>query len=230
MSDYRRNFYEDLYGASGRGGTSGPGGLIYRLTLSRYDAVFRLLPGGNRLLDVACGTGGFAFKAREKYGEVHGIDLTEINIARAKKNALDLGIGGVHFLRADADARLPHEDSFFDAVTCIASLQFMFDPYHVMDELNRVLKSGGILVVQVVNAAYLPYRLSLLFGKFPQTARQSGWDGGTLHYFTFGSLTALFREKGFRAADRTGSGLLAGLRNWWPSLLTGDIIIKGVKL
>ena len=230
MSDYKRNFYETMYSSRDSRRNDSRSSLVKKYTRTRYDVVFDLLPGGKRLLDVACGTGEFAFRAREKYDEVCGVDLTEVNITHAERNAVEWSMDNVSFLRADADDLLPYEDSCFDTVTCIASLQFMFDPYHAIDEFSRVLKTDGTLVIQVVNAVYLPYRLTLLFGRFPVTADQPGWDGGTLHYFTFSSLSGLFREKGFRVVKKTASGMLAGLRTWWPSLLNGDIIIRGTKL
>lgn len=39
----------------------------------------------------------------------------------------------------------------------------------------------------------------------------------------------LFEQQGFKIEQITGSGFLAKFRNWWPSLLTGDLFIKARK-
>ena len=229
--DYKRRFYEEMYRDSDEElGRKPASGRLSGITRSRYEVIYGLLPGGDKLLDVGCGTGNFALAARGKYEQVYGVDITDSMVGRAVKNADENVIDGVHFSRADADVALPFEDSFFDTVTCIATLQFMFNPYHVLGEFNRVLKRNGALVLQVVNIAFLPRRISLMFGRFPETAVQAGWDGGTLHYFTFSSLSGLMKETGFRVTAKSNSGLLAGIRGLWPSILSSDAIIKGVKL
>ena len=89
--------------------------------------------------------------------------------------------------------------------------------------------------MQVPNIAYLKYRIQLFFGKLPVTSspfnwKEIGWDGGHLHYFTKKTLSKLLEESGFKIVKVSGSGLFAQFRNWYPSLLTGDIIIKAQKL
>ena len=69
--------------------------------------------------------------------------------------------------------------------------------------------------------------LSLLFGKLPVTSfpydwQDIGWDEGHIHYFTMKKFCWLFEQQGFRVEKKTGSGFLAKLRNWCPSLLAGD--------
>lgn len=230
MNDHKRDFYEKMYESVNDDHHNGLYRRLGTFEASRYDVIYKLLPGGERLLDVGCGDGNFVIRSREKYGEAYGVDITDVMIERAKKNATERDLNRVSFSRADADNGIPFVDGYFDTITCIASLQFMFDPYHVVDEFHRVLKAGGTLIVQVVNIAFLLRRLSLFFGRFPVTAQQCGWDGGTLHYFTFSSCFRLLSEKGFKVTHKTNSGMFAGCRRLWPSLLAADIIVKGIKL
>lgn len=53
-----------------------------------------------------------------------------------------------------------------------------------------------------------------------------GWDGGHIHYFTMEKFCWLFTSQGFCIDKKSGSGFVAKFRNWWPSLLTGDLFIK----
>jgi SAM-dependent methyltransferase len=122
----------------------------------------------------------------------------------------------------------------FDAVTCVAVIEHVFDPYFVANEIHRVLKDGGIFIAEVPNIAYLKQRIKLLFGKLPITSssynwQEIGWDGGHLHYFTKTTFCGLLEECGFEILTVSGSGLFARFRNFYPALLTGDICVKAKK-
>ena len=80
------------------------------------------------------------------------------------------------------------------------------------------------LVLEVLNLAYLPRRLQLLTGQLPRHSTADGWDGGHLHNFTQAALAESLVLHGFDVEQWTGSGVLAPLRNWWPSLLSGNLI------
>ncbi len=201
-----------------------------RYVVSRTDVVLSLLSGGGTLVDVGCGDGALVLKAAPIFREAHGLDIAEAAIEQARVQARRQGVANTQFMVVNVNSeRLPFPDGTVDAVTCVAVLPWLFDPYAVMQEFHRVLHPGGELVVQTNNLAYLPRRLTLLVGKLPRTSLQVGWDGGTLHYFTMGALCKLLEESGFRVVARTGSGAFARWRNWWPSLLTGDLIVKGIK-
>jgi 2-polyprenyl-3-methyl-5-hydroxy-6-metoxy-1,4-benzoquinol methylase len=223
-------FYEKIFAPRhGIVPTDALGRLRRKLEAERQETVYKLLDGGERLLDVGCGYGYLMFMATQKYREVHGLDMSESRIKWDREAAANLEGASIDFKMSDANRGIPYEDGYFDAVTCVASLQFLVDPYYIIGEFNRVLKQGGVLVIQVVNIAFVPRRLILLAGRFPVTARAPGWDGGTLHYFTFTSCDRLLFEKGFIVVAKTNSGILAGWRRFWPSLLAADIIIKGIK-
>ena len=203
---------------------------LERYVVSRNDIVLSLLSGGGTLVDVGCGDGTLVLKAAPMFREAHGVDISETAIEQAHVRARIQGVANTQFTVVNVNSEwLPFSDGTVDAVTCVAVLPWLFDPYAVMQEFHRVLRLGGELVVETNNLAYLPRRLALLMGKLPRTSLQVGWDGGTLHYFTMGALCKLFEESGFRVVARTGSGAFARWRNWWPSLLTGDLIIKGIK-
>lgn len=123
----------------------------------------------------------------------------------------------------------------FGAVSAIAVIEHVFDPYFVVGEINMVLKDGDIFVAQVPNIAYIKQRVKLLLGKLPVTSspynwKEIGWDGGHLHYFTMNKFCLLFESQGFHIDKKSGSGFFAKFRNWYPSLLTGDLFIKAIKL
>jgi SAM-dependent methyltransferase len=105
----------------------------------------RLGPG-DRVLDVACGTGAVAAEALARVGPdgaVSGLDASPdmLSVARRKLPDLDLREG----LAED----LPFADETFDVVTCQFGLMFFEDRRQALREMLRVMHPGGRLVVAV---------------------------------------------------------------------------------
>lgn len=101
---------------------------------------------GERLLDVATGTGVVLRRARARtpgLARLVGLDLTAamLVVAREKTDGID-----AELLEGDA-AELPFEDGTFDIVTCQQGLQFFPGRKHALQEFHRVLAPGGRAVV-----------------------------------------------------------------------------------
>jgi SAM-dependent methyltransferase len=100
---------------------------------------------GQRVLDVAAGTGSSALPAARRGAEVTASDLTPelVDIGRTASSAEGLD---VTWETADAEA-LPHADADFDVV--LSSIGVMFAPHHqeAADELVRVCRPGGTIGV-----------------------------------------------------------------------------------
>lgn len=106
------------------------------------------LKPGERVLDVACGTGVAARLAAEQVGtagSVTAIDIAPdmIEVARAVPSP---GGPPIEWHVGDA-APLPFPDGAYDAVLCQMGLMFMPDRPAVLAEMHRVLAPGGRLVV-----------------------------------------------------------------------------------
>jgi ubiquinone/menaquinone biosynthesis C-methylase UbiE len=96
---------------------------------------------GQRVLDIACGSGNAALVAARRYCQVSGIDYVPKLIGRAKRRAEADGLE-VDFRLADAQS-LPFPDDSFDVVLSVYGVQFAPNQKKAADELLRVCRPGG---------------------------------------------------------------------------------------
>lgn len=96
---------------------------------------------GQRVLDVACGSGNAAITAARRYTDVAGIDYVPALVERAKLRAEAEGVK-IDFRVADAQA-LPFDDGAFDVVTSVFGVMFAPDQEKAASELLRVTRPGG---------------------------------------------------------------------------------------
>ena len=109
------------------------------------------LRAGERVLDVACGTGLVTFAAAGAVGPgglVTGVDLSEGMVAIARAQAARRGAGHVRFERMDAE-HLDLPAASFDAAVCALGLMYVPDARQAVGEMARVLSPGGRVVAAV---------------------------------------------------------------------------------
>ena len=109
------------------------------------------LAPGERVLDVACGTGLVTFAAAQAIGpegRALGVDISGHMIGGARRRAQERKAANVNFLRMDAEA-LELPDASFDVVLCALGLMYVPDPERALREMRRVLRPGGRIVVAV---------------------------------------------------------------------------------
>jgi 2-polyprenyl-3-methyl-5-hydroxy-6-metoxy-1,4-benzoquinol methylase len=204
----------------------------------RVDAAVRTLLPGKRLLDIGCGSGTLGVAVRNKFEEVYGIDIAEDAVATARGN-------GQTAQRIDLNSEsLPFPAEFFDAVTVLAVLPYVYDPYYVLRECHRVLVPGGRLVLSAANMRTVGKLISIyVLGRFPSTSKGAGvgYDGGALHYFCSWNLATLLEDTGFSIAQAKGTHyrprFLLSLPTNLPfvssvirEFFAGEIMLEAVRL
>ncbi len=124
-------------------------------------SLFEPCPHG-RILDIGCGDGYITQIIGRKTGaEMHGCDISRSALKDAEKK-------GVIAAEADLDGgKLPYQDKYFDAVFAGEVIEHVFDTDTFIEEIRRVLKDGGYLVLTTPNLGAWYNRIALLFGWQP---------------------------------------------------------------
>ena len=113
---------------------------------------------GQKLLDVAGGTGDISLKFLSRAGMGHAtvLDLTEDMLAAGKARPTSRQIkGSIDWVVGDALA-LPFPNNFFDVYTISFGIRNVTHPYKALTEAYRVLRPGGRLMVLEFNKIPIP--------------------------------------------------------------------------
>jgi len=106
---------------------------------------------GERVLDVACGTGLVTLPVARQVGpagRVTGVDLSDKMVAEASRLAGEAGLSNVTLARMDAEA-LDLPDGGFDVAISALGILYCPDPLQALREMHRVLEPGGRVAIAV---------------------------------------------------------------------------------
>ena len=136
---------------------------IFILPVSAHLVRLSNISSGDRVLDVACGTGNTAITAKRMIPgiKVTGIDFTPELLAQAKEQATIADVEDIEWKEANVES-LPFEDKIFDVV--LSSFGHMFAPHPLVaiKEMIRVTKPGGCI-------AFSTWAFELVYGKLFKT-------------------------------------------------------------
>jgi SAM-dependent methyltransferase len=199
---------------------------------NRTEAIVHVAGEGDCVLDIGCGNGLLLYQFRHRYRRLVGLEYSPLRLEQARVN-----LAGSDFTGIQGSAeRIGLDDACVDRIVCADTIEHVPDVYAGANEMIRVLKPGGQLVINTPNIASIKKRLLLLAGRFPSTSQVNEglgsdllFDGGHLHYFTFRSLSLLLERAGFRVERRMGYGRLGRIHDFRPSLLSGGAQVVARK-
>ncbi len=125
---------------------------------------------------------------------------TPILLDGSRENVALAQATGAAALVADLDHRLPLASGALDGGATIEVIEHLVGAESLVDELARVIRPGGWLIVSTPNVAHLTYRVRALTGHPP---KQEGYH---LRFFTEKTLRACLESRGFRLEARASFG------------------------
>ena len=106
---------------------------------------------GDKIIDIACGTGLVSFPAAEQAGDKGSVmanDISDKMVETGTAIAKERKLSNISFQRMDAE-ELDVEDNSYDVALCALGLMYFPDPLKAIKEMYRLLKPGGHAVVAV---------------------------------------------------------------------------------
>ncbi|SOC11299.1 methyltransferase family protein [Ureibacillus xyleni] len=201
------------------------------------------------ILDLGCGEGLVLSYLSNQYNHnslrLHGLDYSEHQLEFARKR-----VPNVTFNQADFSKGIPYENDSFDLIYSGEVIEHLYDPDFFVQEIYRVLKRGGVLVITTPNLCSWISRLFFCMGiypifyesstknakygfKFLKNIKQQSIPVGHIRLMNLDALESLLKEQGFFVQKKQGfafhgfSGLIASVDKLMiniPSLSSGFVV------
>jgi 2-polyprenyl-3-methyl-5-hydroxy-6-metoxy-1,4-benzoquinol methylase len=129
---------------------------------SNRDNILKLLEKDEHasLLDLGCGEGTWTLAVAERIGtkEIHGVEIAEDLIEKAVQK-------GLVVVRSDLNERFPFDSNFFDVVHANQVIEHVVILDSFVEEIYRVLKPGGYVILSTENLSSFDNLLALFLGQ-----------------------------------------------------------------
>jgi len=157
---------------------------------------------GRRVLDIGCAAGYLAGLLAARGYQVVGIERPGGHGDSFPEN--------VELVEADLDRGLPPLRGKFSHAICGDIFEHLLDPAKLLKQVAAVLEPDGLLVASLPNSGNLYFRLTILFGRFPQDDKGL-FDRTHVHFYMWKGWSELFAAAGFQVEQRRVSGIPVGL-------------------
>jgi len=167
---------------------------------------------GRSVLDAGCGTGIFSIIfANQGAGRVTGIDISEGSLGTARGLKEKFGLDSAEFMKQDM-LDLPFPDASFDIVWAWGTVHHTTDPFRAIDQLIRVLKPGGALLLAVYTRTRLTFVHEIIRKTLVRTPRRSWTFLSTVMALFLAPVVFVFKK---REKARKGEKLEELILDWY---------------
>lgn len=226
-----KNIYKNLYNDQ-----KNSGDLESSLRIKILAGIINWLnPEGNNILDIGCHDGTLLSLVKNRNNNFFGLDASDWAVEQSRQKSVN-----VQQYFFDDSYSLPYEDNFFDIVIAGEIIEHIYDTDFFLEEIKRILKPNGKLLISTPNIASFGRRIFLLLGLSPLIELSPNEPGsvGHIRYFTFKTLKELLRKHNFKILSSqsdcinfsknglVGSNLFAKL---FPKLGASIIVLAEIK-
>jgi ubiquinone/menaquinone biosynthesis C-methylase UbiE len=155
---------------------------------------------GGKVLDIGTGTGLLAIELAKTKGchfDITAIDISRNMIKKAGENAKQAGIEDKIEFIVSSGAALPLPGNSFDLVVSYASLHHWFQPVAVFNEVERVLKKTGDVIIRDNSRIYQnPFGKSFvwLISRFMNKRHRENWPKAILSSYTISETSEILSK------------------------------------
>jgi SAM-dependent methyltransferase len=212
----------------------------YLTSARRFAQIVRLIGGMGRVLDIGSSHCDLAIRLMALGKDAEGLDDSDVSVQICKEK-------GVRVHKVDIETDCLPDLGKFDVVLMLEIIEHLLDPVNVLRKVANLVATNGFMIISSPNAAYLKCRLDLLRGVVPSFGEDRSLAREPRPYnllhktplsivdlrscITMAGLQLLHME----AEEYASSNLWASpglarlrtiLRNTWPTLLAGSVIVK----
>lgn len=150
-------------------------------------------------LDVGIANGIFTIPLAKGVREVHGVDISQKMLKECRKNLASAGVRNVTVYERSA-TNLLFDDASFDIVFSYSTLLLVPNPERAYHEIVRVLKPGGIAILDITGK----FNLSRI--QWTKWYQKQGHFG--LNYYSLSQIEEIFGGLGLKIIERHATGFL----------------------
>jgi 2-polyprenyl-3-methyl-5-hydroxy-6-metoxy-1,4-benzoquinol methylase len=166
---------------------------------TRLDTMLKLVGTGKDVLDTGCRDGTISKMIENLGNYVEAIEISEFSIKKAREKGLK-----VYDLDLNAPDWADKIEKRYDVVFAAEILEHVFETDLFLQNIHKVLKTGGILVLSTPNLASLGRRILLLLGRNPVTELNTReGQAGHVRYYVYEPLKDILRDNGFEVIEFT---------------------------
>ena len=168
-------------------------------TKQRIKLAIRMIGKNKNVLDIGCYDGFITEKIRNYGNKVTGVEVSKQGVKWCK-------VRKIKVIEQDLETKFPFKDNSFDTVFGGEIIEHIFDTDSLLQEIRRILKPNGSLVLTTPNIASLTRRLKLFLGINPLIdigliSPKGEKSAGHIRYFTKNSLNQLLKRNGFKLTN-----------------------------
>lgn len=188
-----------------------------------------LMHRGQKVLDLASGNSIVgSYWAQNFDAQVTAFDISKTALKDAARRGVKTVIGSV-------EETLPFKKDTFDVVFWGDNIEHVFAPAFVLQEIHRVLKKGGRVILSTPNQAYWRYRLYMfIHGELPQTEGDVNfpWEWEHIRFFSPRIIRSLLKKTGFHKTRFLGVSrrrIDMAFMSFSPELFGMIMVVEAVK-